>query len=89
MEPDGAGRAITIDHQGAGVVPDHGPGHARCFPQHPSMHASLVLSGAGIARGARITRAKNVDVAPTIARLLGMALPSATGRVLTEALQRD
>jgi hypothetical protein len=29
----------------------------------------------------------NVDVAPTIARLLGVDLPSATGRVLTEALK--
>ena len=37
----------------------------------PTMHAALVLSGAGIAAGRNIGHVRNVDVAPTIARLLG------------------
>jgi predicted AlkP superfamily pyrophosphatase or phosphodiesterase len=65
--------------------PYHGHGY---FPDHPSMHASLVLSGGGVARGARLDGVRNVDVAPTIASLLGVSLPGATGRVLIEALRR-
>ncbi len=62
----------------------HGHGY---FPDHPSMRAALVMSGAGIAKGRHIGQVKNVDIAPTLSRLLGVALPTATGRVLTEALQ--
>ena len=51
------------------------------------MRAALVMSGAGIAKGRHIGQVKNVDIAPTLSRLLGVALPTATGRVLTEALQ--
>jgi hypothetical protein len=51
------------------------------------MHAALVLSGAGVVAGRNIGKVHNVDVAPTIARLLDVKLPGATGRVLTEALR--
>jgi predicted AlkP superfamily pyrophosphatase or phosphodiesterase len=64
--------------------PYHGHGY---FPDDPRMLASLVLSGAGIVHGRDLGRVRNVDVAPTIARLLGVKLPDATGRVLTEALR--
>jgi predicted AlkP superfamily pyrophosphatase or phosphodiesterase len=63
----------------------HGHGY---FPDHPSMRAALVMSGAGIAKGRQIGNVKNVDIAPTLARLLGAAMPTAAGRVLTEALQQ-
>jgi|SRR5215203_10060 len=62
----------------------HGHGY---FPDAPAMHAALVMSGAGIAPGGAIRGARNVDVAPTIARLLNIDLPRATGRVLKEALK--
>lgn len=64
--------------------PYHGHGY---FPSDPRMSAALVLSGAGIASGRNIGNVRNVDVAPTIARLLNVKLPSATGRVLTAALR--
>ena len=64
--------------------PYHGHGY---FPDHPSMRAALVLSGRGIAAGARLDNVRNIDVAPTIAVLLGLDLPTATGRVLKEALR--
>ena len=51
------------------------------------MHASLVMSRAGIAPGGALRDARNVDVAPTIARLLNIDLPRATGRVLKEAIK--
>jgi hypothetical protein len=51
------------------------------------MHAALVLSGAGVARQRRLGHVRNVDVAPTLAHLLRVELPAASGRVLIEALQ--
>jgi hypothetical protein len=53
------------------------------------MQIPLVLSGAGIARGVVAGKAELVDVAPTVARLLGLRanLLQADGRVLSEALE--
>jgi predicted AlkP superfamily pyrophosphatase or phosphodiesterase len=62
----------------------HGHGY---FPDDPAMHALLILSGHGIAHGRALGHVRNIDVAPTLARLLGVALPTATGRVLTEAFE--
>jgi predicted AlkP superfamily pyrophosphatase or phosphodiesterase len=64
--------------------PYHGHGY---FPDHPAMDAVLVFSGAGIAPGARLGRVNNADVAPTLAALLGVDLPTATGRVLAGVLK--
>jgi arylsulfatase A-like enzyme len=63
---------------------NHGHGY---LPDHPAMYPALIFSGAGIARGT-IGHVRNVDVAPAIAALLGLELPTATGRVLKEALVR-
>lgn len=47
----------------------------------------LVLSGAGVRPGATPRSPRLVDVAPTVAALLGTRPPNdAQGRVLTEAL---
>jgi arylsulfatase A-like enzyme len=49
----------------------------------------LVLAGAGVRPGRAPYRPRHVDVAPTMAALLGIAPPSGVqGRVLSEALQR-
>lgn len=64
--------------------PYHGHGY---FPESPAMQSALVLSGRGIARGVSLERTRNLDVAPTIAALLGVGLPSAKGRVLSEVLR--
>ncbi len=64
--------------------PYHGHGY---LPDHPSMYTVLVLSGAGIAQGRTLGHVRNIDVAPTIAALLGVELPGAKGRVLREALR--
>lgn len=52
----------------------------------PFMHATFVAAGAGLKSGTRLEVIRNIDVAPTIAKLLGFEFPSAEGRVLTEAL---
>ena len=66
------------------VPPRHEHGY---LPSHPKMFTSLVLSGRGVRKGASIGHVRSLDVAPTIARLLGIELPDVEGRVLTEALQ--
>lgn len=55
-------------------------------PRPPYMHATFVAAGAGIRSGVKLEQVRNLDVAPTIARLLGVDLPTAQGRVLEEIL---
>jgi len=44
------------------------------------MDAIFVASGYGVRAGAKLERIANVDVAPTVARLLGVSLPAANGK---------
>jgi arylsulfatase A-like enzyme len=48
----------------------------------------LVLYGAGVRPGRYEQPATPADVAPTLAAMVGVPLPTAEGRVLTEALSR-
>ena len=51
------------------------------------VHNTLVAAGPHFRRGFHDTLpSANVDVAPTVARLFGLSLPAADGRVLSEAL---
>ena len=52
----------------------------------PDLGALFIAAGAGIKPGVALNAIDNVDVAPTIARLLGLRLDGADGRVLTEIL---
>jgi predicted AlkP superfamily pyrophosphatase or phosphodiesterase len=63
----------------------HGGTHGY-LPSHEEMFGTLVIWGAGVKPGAQIERARNVDVAPTIARLLAVELPGTDGKVIAEAL---
>jgi predicted AlkP superfamily pyrophosphatase or phosphodiesterase len=53
----------------------------------PDLHATFVVWGAGIKPGVRMGEISNIDVAPTIAKLLGLSIPDADGKVLREALK--
>ncbi len=53
---------------------------------HPLMGATCVISGAGVKKGVVLEKVSNLDVAPTMAALLGLEMPSAEGRVLEEIL---
>jgi hypothetical protein len=46
----------------------------------------IVLMGPGVRPGVRDEAATPADIAPTLAHFIGVRLPSATGRVLSEAL---
>lgn len=48
-------------------------------PDAPAMHTGLILAGAGIVEGIAMPIARQIDIAPTVARLLGLELPHAEG----------
>jgi predicted AlkP superfamily pyrophosphatase or phosphodiesterase len=52
----------------------------------PDLHATFVAWGAGIKPGVRLGEISNLDVAPTIAKLLGLRIPNADGKALNAAL---
>jgi predicted AlkP superfamily pyrophosphatase or phosphodiesterase len=67
--------------------PRRAPSHSHGYlPQHPRMYPMLVLSGAGIKRHVTLPHARNLDITPTIAHLLGLETRNASGKVLQEAL---
>jgi hypothetical protein len=51
------------------------------------MATGLVAWGAGLRAGVQVPALRQVDVAPILARLLGVALPDAEGRALEGVLQ--
>ena len=56
-------------------------------PETPGMETALVLAGAGIRRGVRLPETRTLDVAPTIAALLGLPLPQAEGQPIAGVLK--
>lgn len=54
---------------------------------NPKMNATFIASGAGIRTGQEIGVIENIDVAPTIAKLLGVTLKSADGKPIDQALR--
>lgn len=52
----------------------------------PKMNAIFVASGSGIKTDVPLKTLDNSDVAPTVARLLGVPLKQATGRILSEII---
>jgi arylsulfatase A-like enzyme len=59
-------------------------------PERAEMHASFTVWGAGVAGGARLGVIRQLDVAPTVAALLGLEPPrDAEGEVLEPALRPD
>lgn len=73
---------VVLSIEGIEPAPPHGlstHGHA---PEHAEMWTALVAAGPGIAPGARPSRVRLIDVAPSVAALLGLSLPGAEGRVI-------
>jgi predicted AlkP superfamily pyrophosphatase or phosphodiesterase len=52
----------------------------------PELDGIFVASGYGIKKGAQLGKISNLEVAPTVARLLGVALPGADGHPLEAIL---
>ena len=66
---------------GQGIAATHGS------PYGYDTKVPLVLFGAGVTAGRFGAAATPADIAPTLASLVGVALPDVDGRVLSEALQ--
>jgi predicted AlkP superfamily pyrophosphatase or phosphodiesterase len=56
------------------------------LPTRSEMYASFIASGYGIKKGIREPFAKNINVAPTVAALLGFPFPSAEGKAVRDIL---
>ena len=86
-----SGYSFTNSDKGDDVVtPRKTPGGTHGYlPDQPDMLATLVINGYGIKPGTKLGKVQSIDVAPTMARLLGVELPTAQGKPLMPALQDD
>lgn len=84
-----SGYSFTESHAGDDVIAERAtPGGTHGYlPDQPDMLGTLVISGYGIEAGRELGKVGAVDVAPTIARLLGLEMPSAEGSPLGEAFE--
>ena len=57
------------------------------LPDQPDMVAACVVHGPGIKPGTRLGKIRAIDIAPTIARILGIELPSAEGKPLEKLVR--
>ena len=82
------GYAFTADPGSPAVVdaPAGSLGSHGYLASDPDLRALFIAAGRGIKRGMTIESVSNLDLAPTIAHLLGVSLPEAQGKVLTEVL---
>jgi predicted AlkP superfamily pyrophosphatase or phosphodiesterase len=85
-----AGYAFSANATGDAVTgPAVNYGGTHGYPSSdPELDGIFIAQGAGIRRGVKLDRVRNLDVAPTIARLLDVALPTADGRPMTNVLER-
>lgn len=72
-----AGHALS----GPLVTPASLKGTHGYFPEHPEMRATFMIDGPGIAKKA-LGEIDMRDIAPTLAKVLGVQLPTATGKPL-------
>ena len=56
------------------------------LPHHPDMRGIFIAWGRGVKPGTKVGLIQNTQVAPTMARLLDLKFPSASGKPLTEIL---
>jgi predicted AlkP superfamily pyrophosphatase or phosphodiesterase len=70
------------------VVPAVNYGGTHGYPaSDPDLDGIFIAQGPGIRPGVVIDRVSNLDVAPTLARIMGLTLPEVDGRVLEEILK--
>jgi len=84
------GYAFAGAYDGNAVVelaPGASPGSHGYLATDPDMDAILLAWGYGIRPGVTLERIQNVDVAPTVAALLGLKMKGVVGRELREILK--
>lgn len=86
LEP-APGYAVNERFEGdAFLAPAPIRGYHGFLPSSPGMRAGLLLSGAGIREGAAVSVVGQVDLAPTVAHVLGFEMPETEGVPLVDAL---
>lgn len=68
------------------IAPGAGNGNHGYLATNPDMRPIFVAWGAGVKPGARLADVHTVDLAPTIARLLGLDMKDVEGHILAGAL---
>jgi len=63
------------------AVPQQAGSHGY-LASDPDLDAIFIASGYGVKAGAKLDEVRSIDVAPTIAKLLGLPLPTAKGKAL-------
>jgi len=81
------GYGFSDDAVGAAVVPAAVRAVGGYLPDRAEMDAGFVAWGRGVRRGVRVPRMSQADVAPTLARLVGLDLKEAEGRALVGLLE--
>jgi predicted AlkP superfamily pyrophosphatase or phosphodiesterase len=68
------------------AAPMVGPGSIKgthgYVPTHPQMRASFILSGKGLSKSGSLGEIDMRDIAPTLAKVMGVSLPRADGKPL-------
>ncbi len=79
----GFGFAAQMDGGVVDEAPSRTPNGAHGYlNSDPDMDAIFIACGAGIRKGVKLDTIRNVDVAPTVAELLGLKMPDVQGRPL-------
>jgi predicted AlkP superfamily pyrophosphatase or phosphodiesterase len=63
------------------------PGHHGYLNTNPLMNAVFIAAGPAIRPGATLNQVENIDVAPTIAKILGIDLPDTDGKPIADLLK--
>jgi len=64
------------------IGPSGNKGTHGYFPDHPEMRATFILAGPGVAAKGSLGEIDMRDIAPTLAKVLGVSLPGADGKPL-------
>jgi predicted AlkP superfamily pyrophosphatase or phosphodiesterase len=85
---EGYGFGVETEGEPVATLPNATTGRHGYVSSDPDMNAIFIASGYGIKPGARPGQIANVDVAPTIASLLGLTMGGIEGRRLDAVLNQ-
>lgn len=78
--------AFASHNNGAAISKSSERGAHGYLPSRFEMRAALIASGRGIKPGVKVEYARLMDIAPTIARLLGLEMRATRGKVISEVI---
>lgn len=84
---DGYGMSATATGEEFVIKSEGTPGTHGFLSTNPKMNATFIATGKGIRHGETIETVENIDLSPTIARLLGIDFSNVDGKVVDQALE--